>query len=359
MSSARLPTAFLASAAFHGGALGLLMYAAQVSRKSAPRVISNVDLLIQVKKPLQAPTEPAPAKPKQSTFDFLKLALPSVPKAAAPRMVDVKLPELRKPIMPEIPDKIVERARKQDAPKLDGLDLGRRDADMARIEAKIPARRAAALAEAPKLEEVGRRQVKDLPAALALEESRREAVALKALQPVLVADKRRETTMSPALQEAAPAPRAERGLSSKLAGLLPQAPLPEMRPQDVRALPSVLKKAALDQKAPARKAATMIESEKKKGVELEGPIADRKVMAYEVPGFPAWAREQGVIEASVAIRFWVSREGDVLANMRVERTSGYGRLDRHAMESLKKWKFAPVPVDEKQWGVITFKFILE
>jgi len=46
-------------------------------------------------------------------------------------------------------------------------------------------------------------------------------------------------------------------------------------------------------------------------------------------------------------------------DMRVERTSGYGRLDRLCMDSLRNWTFAPAPGSGAQWGVITFRFILE
>ena len=45
--------------------------------------------------------------------------------------------------------------------------------------------------------------------------------------------------------------------------------------------------------------------------------------------------------------------------MRVERTSGYGRLDRLSMDCLRNWRFIPIGSDEKQWGVITFRFLLE
>ena len=100
-------------------------------------------------------------------------------------------------------------------------------------------------------------------------------------------------------------------------------------------------------------------AEKKKGVEIEGPLADRKVISFEIPKFPEWARAQGILEAAVSIRFWVSRQGDVLPNLRIEHASGYGRLDRLAMESLQSWKFAPLLFDERQWGVITFRFVLE
>lgn len=354
-----MPTAFVTSAAMHVGAFFLFIYTAQVTGKNTTHVIGNVDLLIQVKRPMPQ-AQPAQPRPKQTDFNLFKLALPAIPMITAPRMVEVKIPEIRKAVLPEIPNKIVDRGRLEAAPKLAGADLGRKALDMAKIEAKVSSRRIAAMADAPKLEEVGRRRIKaqDLPAALAMEENRREAVALQALQPMIKEDRRRQTTMSPALAEAAPQPLPDSGLSAKLARFLPQQQAVEMQPQAAPAMPSAFKSPVTQAKAPPRKAEAMF-GDKKKGVELEGPIADRKVAAYDIPDFPAWAREQGMIEASVAIRFWVSQEGDVLPNMRIEHTSGYGRLDRHAMDSLKKWKFAPVAVDEKQWGVITFRFILE
>ena len=110
---------------------------------------------------------------------------------------------------------------------------------------------------------------------------------------------------------------------------------------------------------PARRVAEAAAAGERKGVEIEGPLADRKVKAYSVPTFPEWARSQGILEAEVAIRFNVNAEGLVLPDMRVERTSGYGRLDKLSMESLKSWRFAPAPGAGVQWGVITFRFVLE
>ena len=53
------------------------------------------------------------------------------------------------------------------------------------------------------------------------------------------------------------------------------------------------------------------------------------------------------------------RDGAVMPDMRVEHTSGYGRLDRLAMDSLRNWKFEPIAAQERQWGIITFRFLLE
>jgi TonB family protein len=130
---------------------------------------------------------------------------------------------------------------------------------------------------------------------------------------------------------------------------------PELRP----APEPIAKKLQSFTAAPLRRQGAEAIEEKKKGVEIEGPLADRRVVSYEVPEFPEWARQQGILEATVAIRFYVSPEGDVLPNMRIERTSGYGRMDRLAMDSLKLWKFAPLGSDQRQWGIITFRFLLE
>ena len=97
-----------------------------------------------------------------------------------------------------------------------------------------------------------------------------------------------------------------------------------------------------------------------KSAQIVGPLSQRKILKSYIPGFPEWAKEQGVLEATVSIRFYVSGDGRVLADMQVERSSGYGALDRSAMETLKKWVFAPSGTgSEREWGVITFKYILE
>lgn len=351
----RMPVAAVASIAIHALLFLLFLYTAKKAADGPTHVISDVDLIIKVKE--QATPPSAEQRVKATTMDFLKLALPSIPKVQAPKMMDVAVPQDRKPIMPEIPNKIEDRGRLQEVPKLAGVDLGSRALDMAKVDAKIPTRRAAAIAEAPKLvEEVGRRRIA-MPAAMPLEDAGRAGAGLQAIRGPVIPETRRPTSgaMAPALQEAQPTIKPG-GLSGKLAAFLPEARPLGMQPQSAP-MPSALKTPVVE-KAPPRKAEAIFQ-EKKKSVEIEGPIADRKVAAYEIPTFPQWAREQGVIEAEVKIRFWVSREGDVLPDLRIEHTSGYLRLDRHAMEALKKWKFAPIFTEEKQWGVITFKFLLE
>jgi TonB family protein len=211
-------------------------------------------------------------------------------------------------------------------------------------------------ATSPKLEEVGRRRSK-LAEVAGLEDAGRAGAQLQAIASPVIPETRGRLASAQAVQPGLrEAQRPADFGGSKLAGLLPETQ-PEARRAPMGAMPSALKTPVAETKAAPRKTEAL--PGKSKSVEIEGPIADRKVAAYEIPQFPAWAKDLGLVEAEVRIRFWVSRDGDVMPDMRVEHTSGYGRLDRHAMEALKKWKFAPIFTDEKQWGVITFKFILE
>jgi len=52
--------------------------------------------------------------------------------------------------------------------------------------------------------------------------------------------------------------------------------------------------------APARRKVEAL-GEKKKAVEIEGPLADRRVVSFEVPEFPAWAKAQGLLDADAGV----------------------------------------------------------
>jgi TonB family protein len=358
MTSEKIPTSVVVSLGLHGAALvafGLMMREAP---KQAATVVGSVELLTQAPKPRALPRAPgAPKPPPISTFDFLKLALPTPTRAAAPAQVALALPE-HKTALAEAP-KLQDAVRK-DLPKLAALDLGNRPVDAAKLDVKVDARKAAAtLAALPRLEEVGQRRIKNLPQAIALEESRREAVAAQGLPDLSIkAPSRRQALAAvAALQEAAPAASApDKGFGS----LLPEKPLlMEARPQPTIAAPKLEKIAA---PKPVHHEAAAVQTagvEQKKGVQIEGPLADRRVAAYTVPPFPDWAKDQGILEADVAIRFTVDEDGNVLPGMRVESSSSYGRIDKLAMEALKNWRFAPNPGAGVQWGVITFRFVLE
>ena len=346
----RVPASVLISLAAHAGFLFLFMGFVHEGPKHAAQIVEGVDLLI-------APARPRPeegvAKPNLS-----KMALPSEPpRRAALQAVDVKIPETHKTTLAEAP-KLTDESRKL-APKLDALDLSRSRVAAAKIDAEPVSRRRAAetLASLPKLEEVGRRRVKNLPEALALEDKRVAATALlggalDAPQP----RSRRQVLAAAAKLEEAQDPVA-RPSSRKGFSVLPEQIELKARPETT--MSAKVESIAAAPKLERRSAAAATEGGPKKGVEIEGPLKDRKVVNAVVPPFPDWAKTQGMMEAEVAIRFTVDAEGVVMPGMRVERGSGYGRLDRLCMDSLRSWTFVPAPGSGAQWGVITFRFLLE
>lgn len=349
----RIPVSVVTSVGLHAAGLFVFMHMSQMAKKHDLRVISNVDLLIRVHKPVLPQPMPKTVTPP-STWNFLKMALPAVPKIE-PRALDIKRLGVKKDLMKVAP-KLQDKGKLAEMPKLEDMDLNRKRLDMAKIEQKYETHKtAAALAALPPLEEVGRRRVANLPAAIALEERRQEAVGLQRMEAISAATRHSAPDMA-TLQEAAGAPAPASRFAEKIASMLPAENARLDLGQQMRQAP--IQKTFIAP-PPERRKESAAMAEKKKGVEIEGPLADRRVVSYQVPKFPDWAQQQGILEAAVSIRFWVSREGDVLPNLRIERSSGYSRLDRLAMDSLQRWKFAPLLVDEKQWGVITFRFVLE
>jgi len=95
------------------------------------------------------------------------------------------------------------------------------------------------------------------------------------------------------------------------------------------------------------------------GAQLMGPVADRELVSYEVPEYPASAMREGR-EGSVTLRFVVRPNGTVKENVLVERTSGHTLFDRNAVDALRLWRFEALPSGSmgEQWGTITFNFKL-
>lgn len=97
----------------------------------------------------------------------------------------------------------------------------------------------------------------------------------------------------------------------------------------------------------------------KKSVEIMGPVVGRKILTSYIPVYPDWARAEH-IEADVVIKFYVSPEGKIREKLYLERTSGYSKLDRLAMEAIKRWVFEPLETSGgDQWGIITFRYLLK
>ncbi len=349
----RLPVTVTLSTALHLGGAAAWLYLHQVSKKAPLRVIADVDLLV-TRRP-EAPTVVAKASPP-STWNFLKMALPSVPQAIKP--MEIKTPEASRKLLMEAPQKLDDRGRLKKNESLDALDLSRKRAEAALDVGQLEARtRRPSVTELPKLEEVGiRRAPKRVIEMAALAEEQRSRLMPQDLSALSAAPRAGRAAPEQALlpQEAAPASR--KNLLSKAAELLPASAPLALAPVSAPAAPRRMD--ALKSQAPAREQASLL-GEKKKSVEIEGPLSGRKVVYYEVPKFPDWASAQGILEAEVRIRFYVSASGEVLPEMRVETTSGFGRLDRLAMDSLKRWRFEPILDAGRQWGIITFRFLLE
>ncbi|MBI3548412.1 MAG: TonB family protein [Elusimicrobia bacterium] len=350
----RLPLSVSMSLVIHAGALGSWLLLQQVNPKTPLKVISNVDLLIQVHKPAAQPRA-AVAPPKLDMMNFLKLALPSVPKS---RPLEVKSTETHVRKLADV-QKIEDKGRLKKEFNADKLIDAKSNHRLGQLDAsKIePARRTRAIAEAPKLEEVGVRRAAQsrIDMALATEREGRIRALDAGTAPELKTPKRAQAL--DALPESAPA--AKPGKLSKLADMLTseEPALPTARPMLLGAPGKRLEDTVT---APAKPKATEALGVKKKSVEIEGPLSNRKVVGARVPAFPKWLADKGVQEAVVKIRFNVSPAGDVLPTMRVEFTSGYGALDRLAMDALREWRFEPVSENSgNQWGVITFRFELD
>lgn len=99
---------------------------------------------------------------------------------------------------------------------------------------------------------------------------------------------------------------------------------------------------------------------KKTSFSVAGPIAQRAIVGRVLPAYPAWCQQQG-ISGTVTIRLWVYPDGSIKESMLIEISSGYPDLDQSVINALKRWRFAPLPasvVQETQWGMITFHFVL-
>lgn len=359
---ARVPVALGFSLAVH--ALGLVAFM-RLSFKPAEeplQVIENVDLMVQEAEKKEVPVE-KPKAPPPSIKDFLKMALPAVPKSSL-RPMDVKIPVEEKRLMDMSP-KLEDKGRIKEPQKLAALDLERKRPELAKLsEPLVDRREAKTLAALPKLEEVGGRQAprKALQMA-ALAEADRGRLQPQRLDALgsMAPERRRTAQAAPLLpSEAAPASGSQSALS-RLASMLPSEESRVRLEPKAAAAPKQEKLSAMASPppAPARRAEAP-QQVKKKAVEIEGPLSNRRIVQHSLPAFPDWAREMGLVEAEVQIRFYVTPDGDVQPdNMRVERTSGYGRLDRLAMQHLKLWKFQPSAAAGNEWGIITFRFLLE
>ncbi len=348
---------FFGSVFFHAAAFSAYFYLTVFAPKNKLTVISNVDLIVQEKvRQIQVIK-----KPQVNTWNFLKLAMPQIvqPKLAD-KLLDVKTREQLKEI--KLPEKLQERSGKiMEANKID-MDAGRRViSEIKDMSAAIKFERSnAALAPKIELEEVGVKQAPVIPADIKFDEQA-APVRPQSIQEVssAIMEAKRASNAAPMLLQEAQASKP--AWTDKLAAQLPGRPQ-EAGQQEVEGIAAQKRDIApvLDAGRLSRAIALKEAETENKKVEIEGPLSGRKVVKSYIPEFPSWAKEKGILEASVAIRFYVDSYGRVMDSMKIEITSGYGALDRLSIDALKKWVFAPLlDSTQKQWGVITFRFVMD
>jgi TonB family protein len=95
------------------------------------------------------------------------------------------------------------------------------------------------------------------------------------------------------------------------------------------------------------------------GFEISGSVGNRKILSRQLPEYPQWAEEKGIV-AAVQIYFTVRPDGTIRSTLRIEKSSGYSELDQLAKEALLKWRFSPSNANDESvsWGEITFRFTL-
>lgn len=347
----------IASASLH--ALLFLLYFRFVLLQPETRnvVLSNVDLIMQEK-------EQQARAPQNKTLNFLKLALPVIPKIAAPELpkvptLDIKTPDRHRPAM-DLPKSLAERSgRVNQAQRLE-MDAGGRVTGAVKDAALDlqPSRGAQAMAPRIELEEVGARKAPSLPQGLKFEDAG-PAVRPQTMQELNVAvDRARRAASGPqALDERSGAVEAARREPAVAAA--PQR-LTEARGAAVQLASRPQPAITAASLSLHRNEALRSAEEAPRRMEITGPLSNRKVLRYYAPPFPAWARDRGILEAAVSLKFYVDNSGRVLDSVSVERTSGYGALDRLAADAIKRWAFEPLPGPaSRQWGVITFRFLAD
>ena len=95
-------------------------------------------------------------------------------------------------------------------------------------------------------------------------------------------------------------------------------------------------------------------------LEISGPIASRGIIRQFMPGYPEWAKRQG-IEGAVQVQITVKPGGDV-KDVMVIKTCGFKEMDFLVSDGMTKWKFDSLPLSARQIdqeGKITFKFNLK
>lgn len=89
---------------------------------------------------------------------------------------------------------------------------------------------------------------------------------------------------------------------------------------------------------------------------ISGPIAEAKRTIIHREKF----EHSKQIAVNISFKFWVEPDGRISNVIPVQK--GDTILEKRAIEVLKKWRFEPLPRNakqERQWGIISLKYILK
>ena len=154
-AESRVGTAIAVSLLLHAAGLGVFLHRVGSAAKGKEEVITDVELLLEARRQGR-PVQVAKLQKAPSMKDFLKLALPALPKVEPARgPLEVKLPEVPKSLMDIAKPKLDDRGRLKTESKLDALDLGKKRVDLAKVDQPLVDRQVRAPIAAAKLEEIG------------------------------------------------------------------------------------------------------------------------------------------------------------------------------------------------------------
>lgn len=108
----------------------------------------------------------------------------------------------------------------------------------------------------------------------------------------------------------------------------------------------------------AKDAANVAASGQKSGFSLSGDLTPADIVSSPFPAYPPWARQKGLTNVTISIRFSVDASGNVLSTMIVSKSTGYPNWDSDVKATLARWKFRPAQGIAKRNAIITFRFVL-
>ena len=93
---------------------------------------------------------------------------------------------------------------------------------------------------------------------------------------------------------------------------------------------------------------------------IEQPSSNAAYLNNPAPGYPSISRRMGE-EGKVVLRVLISADGKP-EKIEIHKSSGYERLDRHAQDTVQRWRFVPGRrngVAEAMWNLVPINFVLE